>query len=213
LPGPAEAAVNGSTPSYITLARERLRDYTPLSLNAPGTRPAAVLVLLYHDQGADRVLLTRRTDTLEHHKGQISFPGGGVHDADEDLAVTALRETWEEVGIQPEDVEIIGRLDEIVTTSGFLVTPLVGVLRVTPYEFLPSEIEVAEVIEPQIAELLSYGTLRDERREVEGATLHMPAFHWNGHRIWGATGRMLFGFLTLISDTPLQGFDPAVTDA
>jgi 8-oxo-dGTP pyrophosphatase MutT (NUDIX family) len=183
---------------YIDLARELLRDYRPRDTHAPAARRAAVLTLLYHDQGSDRVLLTKRTDTVEHHKGQICFPGGGVHDADADLTVTALRETWEEVGIRPEHVEVIGRLDDIVTVSNFLVTPFVGVLHHTPYEYVPSAHEVAEVLEPPIADLLDDATLVLEQREYEGVTRMAPAYIWNGHRIWGATARMLQELLDLL---------------
>jgi 8-oxo-dGTP pyrophosphatase MutT (NUDIX family) len=161
-----------------------------------------VLTLLFHDLGADRVLLTKRTDTVEHHKGQISFPGGGVDDDDIDLSATALRETWEEVGVDPEHVEIIGQLDEIVTISNFLVTPYVGVLHRTPYVWIPSDIEVAEVLEPPIAALLEDATLVLEERFVDGEAYVAPAYHWNGHRIWGATARMLHEFLDLLRGAP-----------
>jgi 8-oxo-dGTP pyrophosphatase MutT (NUDIX family) len=187
---------------YIDLARERLAGYEPRSLDAPGMKPAAVLALLYHDQGEDRILLTVRTDRVEHHKGQISFPGGAVHDADGDLSVTALRETWEEVGIRPEDVEIIGRLDDMVTISNFLVASYVGVLSKTPYEFIPSELEVAEVIEPPLAALLDDAALEMEARELGGRVRYSPAYHWNGYRIWGATARMLHELLEMLRAEP-----------
>lgn len=187
---------------YIDLARDLLATYSPRTAQAPDARPAAVLALLYHDRGEDRVLLTRRTDTLEHHKGQISFPGGGVHPADADLSVTALRETWEEVGVRPEDVEILGRLDDVVTNSNFLVAPFVGLLRQVPYEFIPSEVEVAEILEPPLAHLLDEATLVMESRELNGRVLLMPAYHWEGHRIWGATARMLQELLDLLRGAP-----------
>ena len=187
---------------YIDLARDLLREYTPRTLDAPDARPAAVLVLLYHDRGEDRVILTRRTDRLEHHKGQISFPGGGVHAADADLSVTALRETWEEIGVRPEEVELLGRLDDMVTTSNFLVAPFVGVLPRTPYEFVPSDAEVAEVLEPPLAHLLDDASLVMETRELNGRVLLLPAYHWEGHRIWGATARMLQGLLELLRGAP-----------
>lgn len=184
---------------YIDLARELLAEYTPRMVDAPaGSRPAAVLALLFHEEGHDRVLLTRRTDTVEHHKGQISFPGGGVHAADADLSVTALRETWEEVGVRPEDVELFGRLDDIITISNYLVAPYVGVLLRSPYEFVPSEIEVAEVLAPPVAHLLDDANLVMETREVNGAVRLTPAYYWEGHRIWGATARMLQEFLELL---------------
>ena len=183
---------------YIDLARALLMTYEPRTLDAPDARPAAVLVLLHHDEGADRVILTRRTDTVEHHKGQISFPGGGVHDSDADLSVTALRETWEEIGVRPEDVELLGRLDPMVTTSNFLVTPYVGVLRPGPYAFVASELEVAEILAPPIAHLLDEASLVMETRELQGEVHLLPAYHWEGHRVWGATARMLQEFLELL---------------
>jgi 8-oxo-dGTP pyrophosphatase MutT (NUDIX family) len=188
---------------YIDLARELLAGYAPRAVAAPpDARRAAVLALLEHDAGEDRVILTKRTDTVEHHKGQISFPGGGVHDADPDLAFTALRETWEEIGVEPEEIEIIGRLDDMVTTSNFLVTPFVGVLKKTPYEFIPSELEVAEVLEPPLAHLLDDASLIMETRELRGQVLLLPVYVWEGHRIWGATARMLQELLELLRGAP-----------
>jgi 8-oxo-dGTP pyrophosphatase MutT (NUDIX family) len=194
--------VSESVTPYIDLARDRLRDYSPRTLDAPDARPAAVLLLLYHDQGADRILLTKRTDTVEHHKGQISFPGGGVHAADADLGVTALRETWEEVGVHPDHVELIGRIDDTVTTSNYLVAPYVGVLRQSPYEFVAQDVEVALILEPPLAHLLDDANLVFEERELQGRVLRLPAYLWEGHRIWGATARMLYEFFALLKDEP-----------
>lgn len=188
--------------SLIRLARERLAAYEPRQIDAPAARPAAVLLLLYYDLGAERLLLTRRTDTVEHHKGQISFPGGGVHDADADLGVTALRETWEEVGVHPTDVELIGRLDDSLTNSNYLVAPYVGVLTQTPYEYVSSDFEVAEILEPPLAHLLDDANLQMETRQLDGRVLLMPAYVWEGHRIWGATARMLGEFLELLRGDP-----------
>ena len=184
---------------YIARARRLLAPYEPRLLDLPAARDAAVLILLYHDAGAERVLLTRRTDTVEHHKGQISFPGGGRHGADEDLATTALRETWEEVGVHPDDVELVGRLDEALTTSNFRVAPYVGVLRRTPYEFVPNPIEVAEVLEVPLRHLLDPAHTEYEHRTLrDGRTLVSPAYWYDGRRIWGATARMLEMFLDLL---------------
>jgi 8-oxo-dGTP pyrophosphatase MutT (NUDIX family) len=119
--------------------------------------------------------------------------------------MTALRETWEEVGVTPEDVEIAGRLDEMITNSNFLVTPFVGVLSRTPYEYVPSMEEVAEVIEPSIAHLLDRANLRWEEREVEGRVFRSPAYMFNEHRIFGATARMLSQFLSLLAENGSDG--------
>ena len=191
-----------STTPYIDLARELLRDYTPHAVEAGDFKLAAVLILLYHHDGAERVLLTRRTDTVEHHKGQISFPGGGVHDEDADLAATALRETWEEVGVRPEHVELLGRLDDIITISDYHVAPYVGVLLKTPYEFVTSPLEVAEVLEPPLEHLLDDANLELETRVNNGTVRLVPAYTWEGHRVWGATARMLQELLELLRGSP-----------
>lgn len=184
---------------YAARAREALAGYRPRRIDAPGLKPAAVLLLLVDHGAEQRIVLTVRSSTVEHHKGQISFPGGAVHPADENLGVTALRETWEEVGVPPEAVELIGQLDDLMTISNFVVTPYAGVLRAAgPYEYTPSAVEVAEVIEPPVAALLAPGALVWEELSRGAATRRSPAYHWEGYRIWGATGRMLHGFLELV---------------
>ncbi len=191
-----------SATPYIDRARAVLAEYSPRSVEAPDARRAAVLVLLEHDRGEDRVVLTKRTDTVEHHKGQISFPGGRVDPSDADLIATALRETWEEIGVLPEEVAIIGRLDDMVTTSNYLVTPYVGVLLMTPYAFIASDAEVAAILEPPLAHLLDEASLLMETRELRGEVQLLPAYLWEGHRIWGATARMLQELLELLRGAP-----------
>lgn len=194
--------MNAGHGPYIQLVRDLLPKRAPNELLAPGMRRAAVLLLLYHLQGEDRILLTKRTETVEHHKGQISFPGGGVDPEDTSLEHTALRETWEEVGIHPDHVEVLGRLDDIVTISDFLVTPIVGVLHVAPYAFVTSDHEVAVVLETPIRHLLDEANLVIETREQNGRVVQSPAYWWEGHRIWGATARMLERFLDMLRDAP-----------
>ncbi len=184
---------------YIKLSRERLLTYKPKRLHKPDAMPAAVLLVLSHLAGEDRVLLTVRSHTVEHHKGQISFPGGAVHDADSSLEMTALRETWEEVGVKPEEIEIIGQLDDLMTNSNFVVTPFVGVLSNVPYEYVPSAVEVAEIIEPPIAHLLDPANCRWEEREADGQVSRSPAYFFHEHRVWGATARILHEFLALLA--------------
>ena len=184
---------------YVELSRAVLARHEPRRLQRPEAMPAAVLVPLIHHGGSDRVILTVRSYDVEHHKGQISFPGGAVHAADQDLATTALRETWEEIGVKPDDVEVFGQLDDIVTISNFVVAPFVGVVRSGPYEYVPNPLEVAEVIEPPIAHLLDPTNLVWEEREGVDTVVRSPAYWYEGHRIWGATARMLHGLLTLLS--------------
>ena len=200
---------------YIERARRLLADYEPRALDLPPTaREAAVLLLLYGHEGEEGVVLTVRTDTVEHHKSQISFPGGGHDPEDVDLTATALREAWEEVGVHPDDVEIIGRLDDAFTVSNFRVAPFVGVLRRWPYAYAPSPIEVAEVLEVPLRHLLDPATRVEEMRRLEdGRTYVGPAYYYHHHRIWGATARMLEEFLDLLQGgTAALRAHPPVTD-
>lgn len=183
---------------FVALSRELLLDYRPRGLELNGWMPAAVLILLYPKAGRDHILFTVRTDRVEHHKGQISFPGGAVHEADADLTVTALRETYEEVGVDPERVEVIGQLNDMVTISNFRVTPFVGVLHRAPQEFIASPLEVAEVLEVPVAHLLDNANIIREQHERNGQMLEGIAYVYEGHRIWGATARMLTEYLELL---------------
>ena len=186
------------TPNLREIARARLATYEPAAMPLASWRPAAVLLLLYSVGGAEHMLFTLRTDTVEHHKGQISFPGGAVHEADADLETTALRETYEEVGVDPPAVEIIGRLDDMITSSDYRVTPFVGILHGGPYEFVPSPFEVAKILEVPLLHLLNPANFVEDRRERDGHFVVTPAYNFGEHRIWGATARMLSGFLELI---------------
>lgn len=186
---------------YIALSRAALRAHQPRIVEPGAFIPAAVLLLLTHVAGEDRVVLTVRSNTVEHHKGQISFPGGAVHAADKDLETTALRETWEEIGVRPEDIEVIGRLNDRSTISNFMVTPFVGVMTRPPYEYLPSPHEVAEIVEPPIAHLLARANFEWDERETQGRVQRTPVYRFEGHRIWGATARILYEFFDIVTGT------------
>jgi 8-oxo-dGTP pyrophosphatase MutT (NUDIX family) len=134
------------------------------------------------------VVFTRRTDTLEHHRGQISFPGGAEEPEDGDLVRTALRETEEELGVRPADVKILGPLSPIVTVTDFYVAPFVGAIP-QPYVFSPAEGEIAEVLEVPI------GVLRDpsikETKFLPGREGPVLFYHHGNNVIWGATAGIL----------------------
>jgi 8-oxo-dGTP pyrophosphatase MutT (NUDIX family) len=151
-------------------------------------RRAAVLVPLFMRDGMLWVVFTRRTDTVEHHRGQISFPGGVEEPEDEDLAATALRETQEELGISPGDVRLLGALSPIVTVTDFAVAPFVGAIP-HPYAFTPAESEIAEVIETPLAALRDPTIL--ETRVLPGRDEPVLFYHHGPHVIWGATARIL----------------------
>lgn len=175
-----------------------LRDHEPHRLDV-GARPqAAVLLALLPYAGDPRVVLTVRSHAVEHHKGEISFPGGGADPDDPDLRFTALREAQEEVGIDPAHVRVLGALSPLITITGFHVTPFVGAIDRAPYRFTPNPNEVAEVLEVPLRHLIDPRNRDTREAEREGRPVRLYAFRWEEHLIWGATGRMLAGFLDLI---------------
>ena len=152
--------------------------------------PAAVLVpLVVHEDGLN-VMLTKRTDHLNNHGGQISFPGGRVDDSDRDALHTALRETEEEVGLHSKDIEIIGELDEYIVGTGYLVNPIIGVIE-PPFELTLHEGEVAEVFEVPLEFVITPENMKRHAREFEGIKRHYFAITWAEYFIWGATAGML----------------------
>ena len=159
--------------------------------------PAAVLLPLFNKNGEYHMLLTKRTETLMYHKGQICFPGGARHESDEDLVHTALRETHEEIGVEPRDVDVLGELDSMGTiTSNFLITPYVGIIPY-PYEFKVSYDEIESIIEVPLVELLDEKNCREEAYDLEGEILIGNVYDYQGNVIWGATARMLKQFLEI----------------
>jgi 8-oxo-dGTP pyrophosphatase MutT (NUDIX family) len=169
-------------------ARLEPRSRAEIARVPAGLRRAAVLVPLFVRQGKLWVLLTRRTESVEHHRGQISFPGGAEEEGDEDLSATALRETEEELGIAPADVIPLGSLSPIVTVTNFYVEPSVAAVP-QPYVWRPAEAEIAEVIEAPLAALMDPAIL--EARPMPGRDGMVLFYHFGRHVIWGATARIL----------------------
>lgn len=165
----------------------------------PGT-PAAVLALFSSEGAEPSLLLTRRTETVETHKGQIAFPGGVGDPADEAAGgsvATALRETEEELGIPPARVRVLGRLPELWTTTGFLVTPVVGIVAAAPGD-VPLRLnphEIAEAFWVPLPRLTAPETYRREEFRVGPAAFPIDVFQLGPHRVWGATGSIIKNLL------------------
>ena len=181
-------------PSLLQQVRHFLADYRPQRLSHDKATPAAVLLLIYEKAGEPYVVLTRRTEDVEHHKGETSFPGGAFDPDDGDMLTTALRETEEEIGVRPEDVEVLGQLDDIVTITGFLVSPFVGVLRTSSYPFVVNAQEVAELVDVPLRHLMDERNLERGSRHYGDRWLPFLSYHYGDHRIWGATARIFKGF-------------------
>lgn len=164
-------------------------------------REAAVLIPLLSDENGLRVVFTLRTAHLHAHAGQVSFPGGGAEPHDSDAIATALRETEEEVGLNPSRVEVLGQLDPYVTVTGYRVTPVVGLVDVhqAPPAWLPDDFEVAEIFDVPMSHVLTPGVLRAEAISREGVIRKTYVCNWQDYYIWGATAGMLRNLVEAIT--------------
>lgn len=183
------------------------RDLNPGMGTANGPRPAAVLVPLVDRPEGLQMLLTRRTDHLEHHPGQISFPGGRIEDGDGPVEngagalEAALRETEEEIGLDRAHVTVIGRLDDYETRTGFRVTPVVGIVT-PPFDLSLDAFEVAEAFEVPLAFLLDPGNHKRHRRTFDGHERFFYAIPYGNHFIWGATAGMIMALYEFLNPQP-----------
>ena len=151
---------------------------------------AAVLVPIIAHPAALSVLFTQRTAHLKSHAGQVSFPGGRAEPGDVTPEFTALREAQEEIGLAPEKAEVISRLPDYFTRTGFRVTPVVGLL-IPPLALEPDPREVEEVFEVPLAFLLDPRNHRRETREIQGRSVGYYVMRFEGRTIWGATAGMI----------------------
>ena len=152
---------------------------------------AAVLAGIIPREGGAQILLTRRTDTLRHHGGQVGFPGGRMEPDDRDAVAAALRESDEEVALKPHQVQALGYLDPFVTITGYRVMPVVAVID-PAFVAVPEPGEVAEVFEVPLAYLMDPANLHQVEIDHRGRIRHVLEYGWPGQRIWGATAAILY---------------------
>jgi 8-oxo-dGTP pyrophosphatase MutT (NUDIX family) len=185
--------------SPLEIVRDALVHRHKQEVGDPTLRPAAVCLLLYPKDGEYCILLNKRSEHVEHHKGEISLPGGARDKEDKDSLDTALRETEEEMGIRRSDVTVLGELDEVATRSRFKMQVYVGTIPY-PYDFTPSDMEIAEVLEVPINALMDPSNLRVETRWEDGLTVSTNSYAYDGHLVYGATARVLQDFLGLLDE-------------
>ena len=188
--------------SSLALFEEKLLEARHLSpkkdLPSSGLITAAVLVPIFVKDGSLHVLLTKRSDMVEHHRGEISFPGGKVDLTDPDLKHCALRETSEEVGISPDEVRLIAELDDFYTVATrFHVVPFVGVVPY-PYEYRVSIREIAGLVTPPLDIFFDPSMRREDVWMIRGEPVTVISYLWNGHNIWGATARIMKHLVELV---------------
>jgi 8-oxo-dGTP pyrophosphatase MutT (NUDIX family) len=172
--------------------------HTPTAV-ADAERRAAVVAPVLERGGAPHLLFTKRADHLGEHPGQMSFPGGGREPSDADLTATALREAHEEIGLEPTETDIVGRLDDIRTVTSYSVRPFVA--RVPDRTYSPDEREVAEIAVLSVDDLTDRENYESERRDhPHYGDIRLHFFHVDGYTVWGATGRMLVQLLELTTD-------------
>jgi len=160
---------------------------------------AGVLVLLYLKGTRVFVVLTRRTELVDRHQAQISFPGGRQEER-ESLEQTALRETSEELGIQSSAIQILGKLTPLyIPHTNYCIYPVVGRMKVPP-QFKPSQYEVAEVLEIPLDYLFDPQTKRREMWTLHGKKVEVPFYFFEGHKIWGATAMVLAEFVKILKN-------------
>ncbi|MEM8932068.1 MAG: CoA pyrophosphatase [Acidobacteriota bacterium] len=189
--------------SWIVELRARLDQPPAVRLPPSDVRKAAVLVPLYVDAGQLWTLLTKRTEHLPTHKGQVAFPGGSLEEG-EDSWAGALREAHEEIGIEPERVLRLGELDEAETPAGFRVRPCVGVVPF-PVETTIDEGEIDEVFAVPLQALANPDLVEDRAVKIDGEERVLRIYHVGRHQIWGLTSRILQNLLVRLGIEATMG--------
>jgi 8-oxo-dGTP pyrophosphatase MutT (NUDIX family) len=170
------------------------------------SRPAAVLIPIFFKDDQAHLLFTKRTDYVEHHKGQISFPGGSRDAEDSSLEITALRETEEEVGIKIKDISILGQTDVFLTNTHFLITPFVGFYKY-PYPYTINDGEIDRLIEIPLTHFFKEDIFKIKPYEKNGYKWRVPYYTYGKEIVWGVTGFLLSNFLSIVF-----GFDRNISE-
>ncbi len=180
-----------------------LNEYQPHRVELDGVHAAAVMILTLNRQDIPHIIFTKRTDTVETHKGQISFPGGVQDPKDQNLLETAMRETYEEIGIQPNLIENLGQLDDFYTVTDYVVSPFAGYVN-SDFEYQINTHEVAHILEVPLSVFLKADDFEIKKWNHQGTIYDVFFYHYLDQVIWGATAYILNRFIDTVF-----GFNPA----
>ncbi|MBN1643926.1 MAG: CoA pyrophosphatase [Dehalococcoidales bacterium] len=182
----------------IEKLRETLAERQILRISDSGLKPSSVLVPVFMKEKQYYLLFIQRTDRVKAHKGQVSFPGGAYEKADGTLLNTALREAYEEIGLEPTDIAILGRLDDAVTAAGYIISPFIGLIPY-PYQFKLDKWETEETLEVPLTVLLDKSNGKEGSVTIDGNKFDTYIYRHGKKIIWGATARILKQFLGIIA--------------
>lgn len=160
-------------------------------------RPAGILIPIYNLKGKWNIVLTKRTHTVETHKGEISFPGGTVDEEDSSLEATAVRETKEEIGIPKKFISIVGKMSPLPTITGFLVHPFVAVIT-EDINFVPSKGEVEKIITVPLSFFIKNSPEKKDGYNFMGINYKIYNYYFENEKIWGATARIIKYFIDVV---------------
>jgi 8-oxo-dGTP pyrophosphatase MutT (NUDIX family) len=181
----------------LSSIRERLAVYQRRSIDKSSLTTSAVLIPIVRRENGLELLFTKRSDAVEHHKGQISFPGGATDDLDHSPADTALRESFEEIGLDPAEVAIIGLMDDLQTPSGFVVTPVVGFIEQLPPLHMNHE-EVVQIIFIPLEKFFDDSLRHSKMRELDGTMVEVFSYDVWDEPVWGATAFFVKQLVSLL---------------
>jgi len=190
-------------PLTLDYLKSRLSLKNGAAATPEGLMPAGVVAPLFVAEEELHLLFTQRTMHLRDHQGQISFPGGVQDPGDQDLLATALRETDEEIGLAPEEVEILGTLSPVATVTGYWINPFVGLIP-HPYNFRLNHREVKRLLVFPLVDFLPPARWSTGPYHYRGQNVQVCCWKHQGTVIWGATARMLLDFLSRLGEHPLS---------